>query len=311
MTTSWTPENYPWFKLFPKDVLSSARFAGMSAAQRGIYCTLLFRSWVEDGLPDDPDELALLAMVSPDELAEAWRWPLMGAFSMKEDGRMRNRRLEVERSRATEERDARSRGGKKSPPKPTKPPNPTRKSLPSHSEDSSKSAGGDPCKEKEKEKENYPPTPLARGASSLDLAGELAALASSRFTGGRLVRAGEAAQRTWATQVLGVSGGADVPLAVWRRTVARLLAAGSTRWPSVNEMAAELIRVLESAATGAPPLSRVIESARAGEGSCSQALDQAGIPWKEPSFLESDPRHVAAWRAHQAIARIIREDTDR
>lgn len=125
----WESQRFPYYKRWSKDFLSSGRLLAMSHLQRSIYSVLLDRSWVEDGLPTDRSELAMLALCTPDELAEAWTWPLDSAF-VEIDGRLRSPRMEDERQDAMRLRGARSRGGRKSP-------QDSSKTLPSDLQDSS------------------------------------------------------------------------------------------------------------------------------------------------------------------------------
>ena len=114
-TPDWDASRFPYYKRFARDYLSSGRLAMMSHLQRSIYSVLLDRSWVEDGLPSEPRRLAAMALCTPDEITEAWTFPLDEAFTEGADGRLRNPRMESERADAVRLRDARSRGGSKSP----------------------------------------------------------------------------------------------------------------------------------------------------------------------------------------------------
>jgi hypothetical protein len=161
LTPEWTPEDYPWYKRYPKDLLSSARIIGMTHLQRSIYYTLLDRAWVEDGLPSDPEQLALLALCTPAELDEAWVFPLNSAFE-ESSGRLRNRRMEGIRVESITLRSKRSRGGQA---RPNCAKQESSKSVKSLSEASL-------CREKEREKENTPLPPSQGGLDSLDSGGE-------------------------------------------------------------------------------------------------------------------------------------------
>ena len=114
-TPDWDASRFPYYKRFARDYLSSGRLAMMSHLQRSIYGVLLDRAWVEDGLPQEPRRLAAMGLATPDEIDEAWTFPLDEAFTVGLDGRLRNPRMEVERVDAVRLRDARSRGGSKSP----------------------------------------------------------------------------------------------------------------------------------------------------------------------------------------------------
>ena len=98
----------PFMPLFVRDLLSSPRFSMMSPSQRGVYMTLLAQSWIDEGLPDDLDELAMLALCPPDEFAKLWVPPLSSAFKVGQDGLLRNARQEYHRQEAVNGRDKKS-----------------------------------------------------------------------------------------------------------------------------------------------------------------------------------------------------------
>jgi uncharacterized protein YdaU (DUF1376 family) len=126
----WDSQRFPYYKRWAKDFLSSGRLLGMNHLQRSIYSVLLDRCWVEDGLPTDRNELAMLALCTPAELEEAWVWPLDTAFT-EQDGRYRNPKMEDVRAEAMRVRTAQARGGSKSPQVTSKSLEDTSKSLPS------------------------------------------------------------------------------------------------------------------------------------------------------------------------------------
>ena len=50
----------PAFQFYAGDFLSDLKVASMNMEERGIYITLLAYSWLENGLPADPEKLARL-----------------------------------------------------------------------------------------------------------------------------------------------------------------------------------------------------------------------------------------------------------
>ncbi len=101
----------PAFQFYPQDFMSDANVELMTLEQRGAYLMLLCRDWIEDGLPDDDDELAILSGARD-------RWPhikdrVMRCFR-KDDNGIYNPRLREERIKQREFRDAKSVAGKAS-----------------------------------------------------------------------------------------------------------------------------------------------------------------------------------------------------
>jgi uncharacterized protein YdaU (DUF1376 family) len=96
-------QDLEWVAFHCRDWLASRRVALMTAEERGVYVHLLAWAWIEDGLPDDLQELARLAGVP------AITERVLTAFPVAADGRRRNPRQEHERSRARQ----RSHGARK------------------------------------------------------------------------------------------------------------------------------------------------------------------------------------------------------
>jgi len=114
-SATWDANRYPYYKRWAKDFLSSGRVLAMNHLQRSIYSILLDRSWVEDGLPTDMDELAILALCTPDEIREAWTQPLSGAF-VETDGRLRNPKQEEVRAAMIRTSEGKAKGGRRGKP---------------------------------------------------------------------------------------------------------------------------------------------------------------------------------------------------
>jgi uncharacterized protein YdaU (DUF1376 family) len=85
----------PWLPFYPRDFLTAT--LGWTAEERGHYAVLLCAQWEQGGLPDDPKRLEL---ISPG-IRSAWK-TVSEKFPVWADGRRRNHRLELERSKAME-----------------------------------------------------------------------------------------------------------------------------------------------------------------------------------------------------------------
>ena len=96
----------PWY---PRDFASATR--GWPLAARGAYRELLDAQWDMGSLPEDPAELRAIVAATPAE----WRisWKFVGPkFLIGEDGRRRNPRLEIHRSKAINQFKSQSEGGR-------------------------------------------------------------------------------------------------------------------------------------------------------------------------------------------------------
>ena len=82
----------PWW---PSDYFSATRT--FSLAERGAYCDLLFYSWLNGPLPHEPERLARIVGVTPQEFAEVWP-TVKSKFEATAQGLI-NHRLERERRR--------------------------------------------------------------------------------------------------------------------------------------------------------------------------------------------------------------------
>lgn len=107
----WVP---PWVKLHVADFLSSPRVARMSAVERGVFLTLLLRSWHDDGYRLDLESLADEVDLEPAELERILAGRVGRAFYVDEHGLMRNPRLEREREEALASQAQRIEAGKRS-----------------------------------------------------------------------------------------------------------------------------------------------------------------------------------------------------
>jgi uncharacterized protein YdaU (DUF1376 family) len=90
-----------WMKIFPRETLSDANFAGWSLEERGAWLTLVLHAWVEGSLPSDETSLARLLHVDHGTMRGLWS-ALGSRFIPHPDkpGRITSPRLEKEREAA-------------------------------------------------------------------------------------------------------------------------------------------------------------------------------------------------------------------
>jgi uncharacterized protein YdaU (DUF1376 family) len=102
----------PAFQFYPKDYLSDAKTRAMTFKQRGMYWDLVSHCWLEDGLPDDPKEIARILGITTAARFEQHDWPVISrCFRRVETGGHRHPRLEVERRKQEENREYGRQGG--------------------------------------------------------------------------------------------------------------------------------------------------------------------------------------------------------
>jgi len=92
------PPALPMLTWWPSDYFSATR--AFTLAERGAYTDLLFYSWLNGPLPHEPERLARLIGVTPQEFAEVWP-TVRSKFEATAQGLI-NRRLERERVNAVE-----------------------------------------------------------------------------------------------------------------------------------------------------------------------------------------------------------------
>lgn len=86
----------------------------MSMTERGIYMTLMSRSWLDDGLSNDLGELAAFARMKRTQFERIWlNGPLHECFYQDDAGKLRNERQERERQKQAEFRRRASDNGRK------------------------------------------------------------------------------------------------------------------------------------------------------------------------------------------------------
>lgn len=98
----------PFYKMYPADAETDENFRLMNCEQRGMYWTLLNYSWMNEGLPEELEDLRELVRMSPEEFSRSW--PKVSRCFIKRRGRLVNQRQENERDnvRTQSERNAQS-----------------------------------------------------------------------------------------------------------------------------------------------------------------------------------------------------------
>jgi uncharacterized protein YdaU (DUF1376 family) len=98
-----------WMPLYIGDYLSDTM--RLTTEQHGAYLLLLMEHWIAESLPDDEEELSLIARMS----IERWRecWVKLEKFFTKKGGKLYNNRVVSEIEKAKSRRDSASENGKK------------------------------------------------------------------------------------------------------------------------------------------------------------------------------------------------------
>ena len=94
--SSQKPPPLPMLPWWPGDYLGATR--GFTLAERGAYCDLLFLSWLNGPLPDDPTQLARMIGVAPKQFLVVWVGIKL-KFTVTDAGLV-NERLERERRKS-------------------------------------------------------------------------------------------------------------------------------------------------------------------------------------------------------------------
>jgi uncharacterized protein YdaU (DUF1376 family) len=102
----------PYYPMFPKDFDASEKVRVMTWSERGLYITLLNHSWLNDGLPVDPEHVRRVCGADRDEFAQMWP-QVERCFPVADEGRRRNPRQEEERVKAVAKHAERSESGRK------------------------------------------------------------------------------------------------------------------------------------------------------------------------------------------------------
>lgn len=112
-TKSGRREQRPWFQMYPSDFLSSSKVARMSAEERGVFITIMLRSWTDDGLELDEEDLADELDITVERLREILAGRVGRALYEDEEGRLRSKRLEEERALADAKAKTAAENGRK------------------------------------------------------------------------------------------------------------------------------------------------------------------------------------------------------
>jgi uncharacterized protein YdaU (DUF1376 family) len=135
----------PYFKWYPGDAETDEKYSSMTDAELGFYHRCLNRSWLNDGLPVNLDELARVMKVSRKYLDRVWtRVGMCFAVSDSSPDRMVNPRQEKERqkAKATSEHNKRPGNANASRPKREREPNGAIRAYESESVSESKKSEG-------------------------------------------------------------------------------------------------------------------------------------------------------------------------
>ena len=157
-----------WFPLYTKEWAASV--GHMSAAQRGIYISLLVFQWDNGSVPDCMEQCARIAGAM--QMQEGDWLIIRDKFKLSdEDGRLRNAKLESVRSTQVEKAEAVSNNAKRAAAARHKRPEPCARTAPAMPTQCASNARALPTQchsESESESESKriktPPTPLARDA---------------------------------------------------------------------------------------------------------------------------------------------------
>lgn len=104
----------PAFQFYPADFLADRNTTLMTAEEIGAYLLLLCFCWREGSLPNDMDDLAILARVTVDRFEKSWLKRISKCFEQQPDGSWIHPRLEEERAKQEEWARKSAEGGKKS-----------------------------------------------------------------------------------------------------------------------------------------------------------------------------------------------------
>lgn len=87
-------EKSPAFQWYPKDALTDSKLKHMGLTAEGMYRRLLDNAWIENGLPDDLDEIYTLSNCATRAKFDALWKTVSIKFPVAADGRRRNPRQE-------------------------------------------------------------------------------------------------------------------------------------------------------------------------------------------------------------------------
>ena len=102
----------PYYSMYPKDFDTDAKVRGMEDSELGLYIRCLNHSWVNDGLPADPEEIRRAFRDTPKAFSQKWS-RVETCFPLADDGRRRNPRQEKERAQALDKSSKASANAKR------------------------------------------------------------------------------------------------------------------------------------------------------------------------------------------------------
>jgi len=105
-------EKAPAFQFYPRDWLSDINVRAMTHEERGMYWDLCAHEWLEGRLPDNPEEIARILDVTPEELAPHWD-RIRSCFETTRAGYLVHPRLKRERKKQRERKKKQSDSGLK------------------------------------------------------------------------------------------------------------------------------------------------------------------------------------------------------
>ena len=103
----------PYFQWYPSDAESDDKYSSMTDEELGFFHRCLNKSWINHGIPADPDERARMISRSRDVADRLWQWAGKGWVPHPSDSsKIVHPRQELEREKAKSASDKRSEAGK-------------------------------------------------------------------------------------------------------------------------------------------------------------------------------------------------------
>ncbi len=92
-------KNLPYYKLWVKDFDTNESVRLLDLREAGLFLFCLNHAWINDGLPNSPDDIARALKIAPATFSKMWD-RVGKCFFVGNDGRLRNGRQEEERAHA-------------------------------------------------------------------------------------------------------------------------------------------------------------------------------------------------------------------
>lgn len=90
----------PYFRWYPADAESDFAYSCFSSSELGVFHRALNAAWTNDGLPNDETAIGRALRLTVRDMKESWP-NVRAMFYVGEDGKLRNKRQEEERTHAT------------------------------------------------------------------------------------------------------------------------------------------------------------------------------------------------------------------